>query len=206
MSLPNTMHMKITAIRQQIKQAGRYSVFVDDKYAFSLSETALLESKLTSGQELSREQLADFKRLSADDKLRSAALRYVATRSRSVWEVQFYLQRKGASPALIEQILNKLSITGLLDDKKFAETFVGDRQLLRPTSRRKIIAELRKKRIPDEVITQVMGSEQINEQAALQHVIAQKRRQSKYQDTQKLMQYLARQGFNYDDIKSALAK
>jgi SOS response regulatory protein OraA/RecX len=35
-------------------------------------------------------------------------------------------------------------------------------------------------------------------------VIERKRRQTKYQDDTKLMQYLARQGFGYDDIKSAL--
>jgi regulatory protein len=198
--------MKITAIKQQLKQASRYSVFVDDSYAFSLSESALLDSKLASGQELDRAALEEYKRLSTDDKLYNAALRYVAMRSRTEWELSFYLQRKSASPPLIEQILNKLSMIGLLDDQKFAEAFVHDRQLLRPTSRRKIIAELRKKRVSSEVIERVLGAEQLNEQAALEHVVTQKRRQTKYQDDQKLMQYLARQGFSYDDIKTALTK
>jgi len=196
--------MKITSIKQQAKRTDRYSIFVDDKYCFSLSETALLDSKLASGQELDAEQIEGFKQLSADDKVYNQALRYVAMRPRSCWEVQFYLERKHASPPLIELILNKLSVIGLLDDAKYAQAFVNDRRLLRPTSRRKITAELKKKRIASEVIEKVLGSGSADDQTALHSVIKSKRRQAKYQDDLKLMQYLARQGFNYDDIKSAL--
>jgi len=196
--------MKITAIKQQVKRGDRYSIFVDGKYAFSLSEAALLEHKMVSGLELSHQQLREFKRLSADDKLYNLTLRYVALRLRSRWEVEFYLERKGASPALIDTILNKLSNIGMIDDAKLAKAYVNDRQLLRPTSRRKMIADLRKKRLAEDIIEQAIVSDGEMEQAALQAIIANKRQQAKYQDDIKLMQYLARQGFNYGDIKAAL--
>jgi len=198
--------MKITSIKQQIKRTDRYSIFVDDKYAFSLSETALLDSKLFSGQELSAAKVREFKKLSGEDKLYNQALRYVALRLRSRWEVEQYLSRKQASPALIEQLLNKLSNIGMIDDEKFAEAFVSNRRLLRPTPRRKIIAELRQKHVAGEVIERIVGNDSSDEQAALLAVIERKRRQTKYQDDLKLMQYLARQGFGYSDIKSALNK
>jgi len=198
--------MKVTSIKQQVKRADRYSIFVEGKYAFSLSESALLESKLASGQELSREQLGEFKKLSADDKLYNQTLRYVAMRPRTRWEVEFYLDRKQASPALIDNILNKLSNIGLIDDRKFAQAYVNDRKLLRPASRRKIIAELRKKRVADEIIQQITSAEEIDDRTALRAIIERKRRQTKYQDDTKLMQYLARQGFGYDDINSVLQK
>jgi regulatory protein len=198
--------MKITAIKQQVKRIDRYSLFIDEKYAFSLSENALLESGLSSGVELSKEEVEKYKQLSQDDKLYGRALRYIALRPRSAWEMETYLDRKGASPALIEQILNKLTKFDLLNDVKLAQSFVNDRRLLRPTSRRKLIAELRKKRIPDEIVQSAIGTETTDEQAALQHIIETKRRQTKYQDDLRLMQYLARQGFTYDDIKTALQK
>jgi regulatory protein len=198
--------MKITSIKQQAKRTDRYSVFVDGKYAFSLSENALLESKLAGGQELSKQQVKDFKQLSAEDKLYNRTLRYVAMRPRTRWELEQYLWRKEASPTLTEQILNKLSIIGLIDDEKLAQAFVNDRRLLRPTSRRKLILELRKKHVADDIIQKVTADEGGAEEASLQSVIERKRRQAKYQDDLKLMQYLARQGFNYDDIKAALQK
>ncbi len=198
--------MKITNIKQQVKQTDRYSVFVDGKYCFSLSETALLKSGLTSGQELTPAQIDEYKQLSADDKVYNRALRYVAMRPRSTWELTTYLRRKEASDSLIESTINRLTALGLLNDAAFADSFVRDRQLLRPTSRRKLIVELKKKRLSDEHIEAALTQNELDEADSLTQVIAKKRRQAKYQDDDKLMQYLARQGFGYSDIKSALAK
>ncbi|HEX5455917.1 MAG TPA: RecX family transcriptional regulator, partial [Candidatus Saccharimonadales bacterium] len=81
-----------------------------------------------------------------------------------------------------------------------------NRRLLKPTSRRKLVLELRQKRISDEIISAVMDSEPADEREVLKELIAKKSGQTRYQDKQKLMQYLARQGFNYSDIKSALSE
>ena len=196
--------MKITSIKQQIKRAGRYSIFVDGEYLFSLSEAALLESKITNGQELSVDQVAQYQQLSADDKIYNQTLRYIALRPRTKWEIEAYLKRKNSSPTLLETTLNKLSNIGLIDDKKYAQSFVNDRRLLRPSSRRKLINDLRRKHIPPAVIEETVGNEVNDEQSALKAIIDKKRQQTKYQDDLKLMQYLARQGFNYGDIKDAL--
>lgn len=198
--------MKITSIKQQVKQAGRYSIFVDGEYSFSLSESALVESGLASGQELSPDEVKKFKQLSSDDKLYQRALRYAAIRLRSRWEMEFYLQRKDAPPHLIEEITGKLEKVGLLDDEALARSMINDRQLLKPTSRRKLQMELRKKRVTDHIIQSVMAESEVDDRTAIKAVIERKRRQTKYQDDQKLMQYLARQGFGYDDIKTALNK
>lgn len=197
--------MKITSIRQQAKRADRYSIYVDEKYSFSLSESALLASGLSSGKEVTPEQISEYKRLSADDKLYNRALRYVALRPRSEWEMRTYLERKDASPALIGEVVEKLTDLGLLDDMAFAASFVRDRQLLRPTSRRRLVLELKKKRIAEDAIRQALEADDVQDKDSLSEVIAKKRRQTKYQDDQKLMQYLARQGYGYSDIKSALS-
>ncbi len=199
--------MKITKIVQQQKRVNRYSVFVDETYSFSLSETALLESGLASGQELTQEQVDDYKKLSSDDKLYNRALNYVALRPRSVWEIEFYLKRKDSPAPLIEQITNKLLALGLLNDLKFAEMFVHDRRLLRSASTRKIKLELQKKHIASDVIEQVLAEDDTDERAMLADIVAKKRQQTKFKtDDLKLMQYLARQGFSYGDIKDALAQ
>lgn len=198
--------MKISNIVQQDKREDRYSIFVDGKYGFSLSEGALLESGLAPGQELDADELKHWKQESADDKIAGNALRYAAMRLRSTWEMEQYLKRKQASPALTEKILNKLSNINLLNDEAFAAAWVANRRLLRPTSKRKLQQELRAKRVPDEVIDITLAEDDAaDEQAALRELIAKKRSLPKYKaDPLKLMQYLARQGFNYEDIKGAL--
>ncbi|MGH7142466.1 MAG: regulatory protein RecX [Candidatus Saccharimonadales bacterium] len=197
--------MKITSIAQQLKQKDRYSIFVDGKYVFSLSESALLESKLAVKQELDQAELKGWRLRSAEDKITSDALRYVALRLRSSWEMEFYLKRKSASPSLIAQILSKLTNIGLLNDETFARSWINNRRLLRPTSKRKLQQELRSKHISAEIIEQALAADESNELDVLQQLITRMHRQPKYRaDNLKLMQYLSRQGFDYGDIKSAM--
>lgn len=197
--------MNITAIKQQERLKGRYSVYVDDKYAFSLSADALLDQKLHTGQELDEQQLKAYKKLSADDKAYGLALAYVARRMRSRWELTDYFRRKGYDPELGEQILAKLDALGLIDDAKFAEAWIRNRRMLKPVSKRRLVQELHQKRIADDIVQQVLAEDESDERMVLRELIVRKRRQTKYQDNLKLMQYLARQGFGYDDIKSAIA-
>ncbi len=196
--------MKITKISQQVKRADRYSIFVDEKYSFSLSEAALITSGLHSGQELTQQELEQCKDSSKFDKLYNRTLMLIARRPRSRWELEDYLRRKDSPAPLTEQILNRLSKAGYVDDSKFAQLWVENRRLLRPTSKRKLIQELRQKRISQEVIDQTLREDEADEQSVLRELIIKKRRQTKYQDNLKLMQYLARQGFGYGDIKEVL--
>lgn len=198
--------MKITRIVNQNRLKNRYSVFVEHQYAFSLSEQALLDSGLAPGRELSNEELRQWKKLSADDKFYTTALKYAALRPRSTGEMKVYLQRKDAAPAMTDKILAKLRDIGLLDDAAFAKSFVANRRLLRPTSTRRLQQELRAKLVSEEDIKAALHDEPASDQSALLAVIAKKRNIPKYKaEPLKLMQYLARQGFSYDDIKTALS-
>lgn len=194
--------MNITDIKAQVKTAGRYSVFIDGKYSFSLSDVALLEQQVRIGQEVTKERLAELKQRSIDDKLYGLTLRYLSIRLRSEWEVRTYLQRKQASPPLADLILNKLSKDGYINDISFAEAWVSNRRLLRPTSKRKLQQELRSKRISDEVIGSVLAGDSADERQQLRELVAKKR--ARYADELKLMQYLVRQGFSYEDVKAVV--
>lgn len=196
--------MKITAIKPQVRQQGRYSIYVEGKYSFSLSDTALLQSKLVPGQEVSQAEIGEFQQLSSDDKVYNQVLGYLAIRQRSTWEVQSYLQRKKVDPLLCQEIINKLSNAKLIDDLTFAQAWVSNRRLLRPTSRRRLQQELRAKRVPDAIAEQALAEDDTSDSSSLVELIVRKRRQTRYQDDQKLMQYLARQGYGYGDIKDAL--
>lgn len=194
--------MNITDIKAQVRTAGRYSIFVDGKYSFSLSDVALFEQQIRIGQTVSRERVAELKQLSSDDKLYGNTLRYLSIRPRSEWEVKTYLLKKQASPALVDSILNKLSKDGYINDVSFAEAWVSSRRLLLPTSKRKLQQELRLKRVSDEVIGQVLAGDETDERQLLRELAHKKR--ARYSDEMKLMQYLVRQGFSYEDVKAVV--
>jgi regulatory protein len=199
--------MKITAIARQVKRPDRYSVFIDGKYYLSLSANALLESQIVSGMEISQQDKESLQIRSAQDKIYGQVLNYLALRPRSKWEIESYLKRKQASPSLTIDILNELSIHKYIDDASFTRAYINNAQLLHPASKRKLTVGLKQKHIDETIINQVIGElDENSEASALLEIIAKKRKQSRYKDDVKLMQYLYRQGFSYGDIKEALKK
>lgn len=198
--------MKITSIKTQVKKSGWYSIFVDDKYSFSLSEISLVDSKLAVNQEIDNSTITKLKKLSGEDKFYYRALHYLSIRGRSEWEMTQYLKRRQASDQEIDKILKRLRQLGLLDDLKFARSWVESRNLIRPRSNIRLRQELRQKRIEESIVDKILEELKVDDSQILERIVIQKRRQAKYKDNQKLMQYLARQGFRYDDIKSAVSK
>lgn len=196
--------MKISAIKQQVKQQHRYSIFVDEKYAFSLSSDALLDARLTIGREIDESELVAFKKLSSDDKAYGLALAYIARRMRSEGELRDYFRRKEYDQARADELIQRLQQSRWINDADFAGRWVENRRQLKNSSTKKLRLELRQKHISSDIIDQVLVDTQDDEQVALRALVEKKRRQTRYQEDQKLMAYLARQGFSYNNIKSAL--
>jgi len=196
--------MIITAIKQQPKRAGRYSVFVDEEYVFSLSADALLSSGLVQGHELSQAELTDWKKASQDDKAYSQTINYIARRMRSEGELRQYFKRKGWENAG-QAMLPRLKNLGLVNDIEFTRRWIENRRLLKTTRAKKLRLELREKLVADEIISQALAEDTTDERQILKELIDRKRQQTRYHDDQKLIAYLAHQGFNYDDIKAVLS-
>lgn len=198
--------MKITDIKQQLKRADRYSIYIDGKYALSFSESELLTTRLRINQEFTQAEFDELKDRAVIDKGYDRSLNLIMRRPRSEWELRDYLARKDYERGTTDKILNKLSKKGYVDDADFARRWVENRRLLKATSKRRLVQELRQKRVPDEVIQSVLEQDETNDKDVLRGLVERKRKQTKYQDNLKLMQYLSRQGYNYDDIKSVLSE
>ncbi len=200
-----TTRMKITNIKQQVKRKDRYSVYIDNNYSCSFSENELLRLGLRIGQVISEQDLSNLKNDAVLDKAKTRAFDLISRRPRSTWELRDYLKRKDYDKDVIETTVEVLSDLGYLNDLDFARRWVENRRLLKATSKRRLRQELKQKRISEEIIDRVLSEDETDEKDVLRDLITRKRKQSKYQDNLKLMQYLSRQGYNYDDIKSVLS-
>ena len=211
--------MKITNISMQLKNADRVNVSVDGKYRFSLDIYQLGELGVKVGKEFSDEELKDIENESQFGKLYARALEYCIMRPHSAREVKDYLWRKtraskykardgqvkereGVSQSNATRVFERLVSKGYVDDEKFARFWIENRNQTKGSSRRKLIAELRTKGVESAIYEPLLSESDRNDQDELQKILVKKR--SKYSDDQKLMAYLARQGFSYNDIKSAL--
>ncbi len=189
----------------QVKNKSRFSIFIDEKYSFSLSQDGLLEAGLRIGDELQESDIAKLKKASEDGKLYDRLLGLLATRPRSRWELQSYLDRKKTDSETAESLLKKLESLKLIDDSSFARRWIENRRLLKPTSERKLRMELQQKRVASNIIDEALREDETDELEVLRALVDRKKHLSRFKaDKQKFMQFLARQGFNYGDIKSVL--
>jgi regulatory protein len=196
--------MKVTSIKQQVKNPERVSIFIDGKYSFSFSLDELLKHRVKKDDELSTADIKKYKKISADGKLRARALEWLMNRPHSEREFRDYLYRKKAEPEQIGSLVKEFTEKSYLDNIKFASWFT-ELQTRRGKSNRAIRSELFKKGISREEADKIFESGEDNEEQRLKAVIEKKQKLSRYKnDPQKLMQYLVSQGFNWQDVKNAL--
>lgn len=192
--------MRISKVSPAVKTAGRYNIYVDGKYSFSLDELQLVQNGLHSGLEISEAQLEQLKSESDFGKNYIRAVDLISRRLRSEREIRDYAFRKQWTKSNTERVIERLKARGYLDDRRFAELFFSSRHQSGRYSLKRIRLDLVKKGISSDVIDDLCRAN--GDSAALLKLI--NKRINKYDDENKLIAYLARNGFRYDDIKAAL--
>ncbi len=207
--------MKITAISPQVKDKDRINVMVDGVYRFSLDIYQYADLGIRIGRDYTDEELTALEHESVFGKVYARALEYCLMRLHSGKEVRDYLYRKtrdsrtklgevkkGIAPEITDRVFQRLVEKGYIDDEKFARYWVENRSISKGASQRKLQSELGAKGVDRALIDRLLGESVRTDEIEIAKIIAKKR--SRYPDDQKLMNYLARQGFSYDDIKQAL--
>ena len=206
--------MKITSITAQKIDNNRFNILVDGKYRFSLYGHQLIEQGIKIGREYDETELTLLEQESQFGKIYGRALEYCLMRPHSAREVQNYLYRKtrsrrdktgelkpGVAPELTVRVFERLIEKGYVNDQKFTSFWIENRSLNKGISRRKLIAELREKGVTKTIIDDTLSETQRSDSEEIQKIITKKL--SHYPDGKKLIAYLARQGFGYNEIKQA---
>ena len=195
------MSKKITALKVQKKNQQRVNVYLDGEFVFGLSR--IVAGCLHIGQELDDDKIVQLKDEDEQEINYQCAIRFLGYRVRSNSEIKKHLAQKGISEIIIEDVVSRLERNGLLDDKKFAQLWVENRNEFRPRSHRMLFIELNKKGIHPDTINQVLDDTSSDEELVFKAAVNQVRkyRNLEWQDfRRKLSSYLARRGFSYSII------
>lgn len=195
--------MQITKVQPAAKTAGRYNIYVDGQYSFSLDELQLVQSGLHSGLDIDETELAKLKSESEFGKNYIRAVDLISRRLRSEREIRDYAFRKQWTKTNTERVIERLRQRGYLNDEVFARTFASSRLNSSRYSKKRIKLDLQKKGISSNIIAEVLHDE-VDDTNALDKLIA--KRAKRYDDDRKLIAYLTRNGFQYDDIISAIER
>lgn len=216
---------RVSDIKEAVRDKNRVNIYIDDKFFCSLDISQVVDLHLKIGRELSSEELDQLKRASDFGKFYARALEYALMRPRSSKEISDYLkkktldrkvrvknrktgeystqEKKGYDASLVPLVFSRLEERGYIDDRRFAELWVENRNVSKGTSIKKLRLELQQKGISSKIIDEVLTESGRSEIEELRKIIARKAK--KYPDEQKLIQYLLRQGFNYSDISDELS-
>lgn len=197
--------MKITALKAQVKNPERVSIFVDSRYTFSLTINEVIKHKLKKDQDVTEADIETYKKLSADGKLRARAYEWLMGRAHSTKELKDYLYKKKTDSDLQQKLILEFTEKGILSDQRYAQ-WAAERLMRKNKSHRAIANELRAKGIDVQTIQQAMADQPSDDTGHLNILIAKLQTRPRYSDPKKLMAYLVSKGFSYQDIKEAFTQ
>jgi regulatory protein len=184
------------------------NVYLDDRYAFSLSVRALGEHPVAVGDRLTETDVARLRAADEPDRAVDSALNLLTHRGRSERELRQRLRLKGYTPEAIEAAIGKVVAWGYLDDERFAAAWVEQRQAGKPRSRRALANELREKGVDREIVETTLAEAEIDEIADARELAADKWRKEASLEPDKRRQrtaaFLARRGYGWDVVKPVL--
>ena len=135
----------------------------------------------------------------------AGVLKYLAKRARSKKEIIDWLNKKGATSEIENEILQKLTSLKLIDDLSYAESFIRTRMLLKPRSIRVLKLELTQKGISKEIFEEALDLNKVDEEVEAKKLIEKNIwRWKKFDEkttNQKIREFLMRKGFGFNVIK-----
>ena len=202
----------ISGIVPAHRPAGRFAVVVDGRERAVLSLDAIERLGLVVGRSVAglEEAIAlESARLHSYDR----ALNMLALRARSSSELARSLVRKGEEKPHVDWAIARLLEQGLLDDAAFARALTRSRVVGGKRSRRRVEQELARKgvarSVAGEAIDNVFEDEAVDQRAIVEEAARKKLRSlaglEPAVQRRRLYGFLARRGYDLDDIRAAIA-
>jgi regulatory protein len=177
-------------------------VFVDGQPALTLETEAVFNQGLHVGQELSSDEMEVLNREGHFCRCLSAATHFLSYRPRSESELRKRLIQRGFQSDNIEAVIERLREQNLVDDVAFALFWKENRDTFSPRSQWLIGLELRRKGVPDDIISTVVSD--VDDDDSAYRAASSRARRLPLADYQtfyrRLGEFLKRRGFSYGII------
>ncbi len=141
-------------------------------------------------------------------KMRNYAMGLLTGRDYSRAELSTKLNKRFDQQDAMDEVLQRLADEGLQSDTRFAEAFVRSR-IIRGHGLTRIRQDIRLKGIAEELVAQTLDAADVDWMVLAREVAQRKfgqRLASDQRERAKRMRFLQYRGFNYDQIKYALAE
>lgn len=199
---------KITKLERQKHKETRVSVFVDDEYAFSLSDELIIAYGVSVGTDVNSLPLKEIAEEDEYKRAMSCAFTHMSRSEKSEKQLREHLFKKEFSENTIEKIMARLKELNYVDDLNLAKNFVEHSS---SSGKKAIRFKLKTKGISDEIINEVL--ENVSDEDQLEKAIELAEKQlpkynkyELYDQKRRMNDFLARRGFDWNVISSAIEK
>ncbi|NLV37480.1 MAG: regulatory protein RecX [Clostridiaceae bacterium] len=198
--------MEITSIEKNRKN-NRLSVYIDERFAFTISEEDYLSLNLYEKKELTVETVSYIKNTLNFREAKAKAVRYLSLKLHTEQEVWKKLHDDGYEQECIEKVISELKAIGYINNKLYAQKYVFDRSKLKPLSKKMMKRELKVRGISEDIIDEVLDDWKVEDNVVAEGLL--KRKFGKYDlDNEKVRKkaymFLMHRGFSVSTIKEAL--
>lgn len=197
--------MVVTKIEPVTKT--KYKIFVDEQFAFVLYKGELSRYHLKENEELTEDLFHKIKREVILKRAKLRAMHLLNDMARTESGLREKLRQGLYTEDMIEEAVRYVKSFGYVDDSKYAKNFIESKK--ESKSKKEIYALLCTKGISREEIDLAFEEcyDTQSERDAIAEILRKKRFESWSGDDEKIRKiygYLARKGFQYEDIRQVV--
>lgn len=199
----------ITKIEVQKRNKDRSNVYINNDYAFSLSNEIVYKEGLKINEKIDIERIKAIAKEDNYIKCKTTALRIVEKSNKSEKELIDKLILKGYDKEAIDKTMKVLKEYNFINDENYVKMYVKDKVKL--VGKKKIKYDLAKKGIKDKIIDEEIYNIDSEEERNTAYNLAikkyntiAKRETDRFKLSQKLYRFLLSKGYGYDIVSSVV--
>ena len=197
--------MTVTKIEPVTKT--RYKVYVDGQFAFVLYKGELSRYHIAEDSELEEKTYQSIRKEIILKRAKLRAMHLLNDMGRTESQLRTKLLRNDYPSDIVEEAIAYVKSFGYINDAEYARNFIENRK--EKKSKKEIYAALCQKGLPKDLIETAFEERYADDDsiAAIEAIVRKKKfdpKSTDYREMQKMMGYLVRKGFRYDDIRQVI--
>ena len=196
------MNNIITDIVPQVNSPSRFSVFIDGEFSFGISDFDLYTLRLSKGDEITEEKMAEIESVISVDKCKNYAVELVSRKMYTEKEIRTKMISKEFSQTAIDSVVDILKEYGYINDEAYATIYCE--HYMQKYGVKKLEYELKQKGVNSEIIENALLG--VKNDDTLEEMIRKKvgTKELDYKEYSKTVRYFLSKGFEYEKIQDIL--
>lgn len=154
-SFPEDVDLEITSVQLMKRPKYRY-VISFGRYSLEVHEDVMIKYRMIKGTVFNKAELIEIVVADEKERVYSDALQYLSRKPRTGYEISVRLREKGWGEDIVNDVLNRLSEEGLVNDALYAQEWAGQRVKSRGKGKLWVRQELRQKGVSKPLIEEAL--------------------------------------------------